>query len=120
MTPLFVITDNTYLTICFCILFVIIFSSAFYIFRKRKRYLLKYGVKVEGVVFRIDREAGPEMNDRGYYIPVIRFETKQGEWITEPTQGFHTSIASHEEGDKVEVYYDPSDPKEFEIKRMET
>ena len=77
-----------------------------------------HGIKAEGVVFDFERNAsiqfgGDDTFSNNPPYPVIRFVTSSGEWITEKY-----SIASniYEKGQKVEVIYDPDNPKEFIIK----
>ncbi|WP_295791467.1 DUF3592 domain-containing protein [Mucilaginibacter sp.] len=83
---------------------------------ERKKILAK-GVKVEGVVFDIeknwDMDAGDTSTSTQYY-PVIRYVTAEKEWVTkkyEVTGGLNL----YKVGDKVTVVYDPDEIEHFII-----
>jgi len=83
---------------------------------ERKKILAK-GVKVEGVVFDIeknwDMDAGDTSSTTQYY-PVIRYVTAEKEWVTkkyEVTGGLNL----YKVGDKVTVVYDPDEIEHFII-----
>jgi len=83
---------------------------------ERKKILAK-GVKVEGVVFDIeknwDMDAGDTSSTTQYY-PVIRYVTAEKEWVTnkyEVTGGLNLYTV----GDKVNVVYDPDEIEHFII-----
>jgi len=88
---------------------------------KHKKILAK-GVKVEGVVFDIeknwDMDAGDTSSTTQYY-PVIRYVTTEKEWVTkkyEVTGGLNLYKVS----DKVTVVYDPDEIEHFIIDDRET
>ena len=72
---------------------------------KRKR-VLSNGVTVEGIIFQFDRSR--DTND----FPVIRFTTKDGIWITEPSDDAPLPFLL-KQGQKVSVTYNFENPKEF-------
>lgn len=83
-----------------------------------RRKLLKTGVRVEGIVFRIEYERSID-NKGGTYYPVIRFVTAEKEWVTEQ-YGIGSSPSAYNEGDKVNVVYDTADIKHFIIDNWQT
>lgn len=85
---------------------------------KRKK-LLAAGIQAEGVVFQLnyvnDISVDTSSGSTGMYYPVIRFLTKENEWITQQYDiGRYPSV--YKEGDKVVIFYDPTDPTNFIIK----
>ncbi|SDD48110.1 Protein of unknown function [Mucilaginibacter pineti] len=78
-----------------------------------RRKLIKTGVKVNGVVFRIEESTDDETNSSMYY-PVIRYLTEDKEWITE-TYKLGSRPSVYKEGDSVSVIYDPANYKHFII-----
>jgi len=83
---------------------------------ERKKILAK-GVKVEGVVFDIeknwDMDAGDTSSTTQYY-PIVRYVTTEKEWVTkkyEVTGGLNL----YKVGDKVTVVYDPGEIEHFII-----
>ena len=75
------------------------------------RKLKEFGVKAEGVVFRL--EQSNNARDQTYY-PVIRFLTAEKEWITKRYDGATTS-GKYKEGDKVNILYNNDDAENFII-----
>ncbi|MEO6633905.1 MAG: DUF3592 domain-containing protein [Mucilaginibacter sp.] len=82
-----------------------------------RKKILAQGVKVEGIVFDIeknwDMDAGDTSTTTQYY-PVIRYVTVEKEWVTkkyEVTGGLNL----YKVGDRVPVVYDPSDIEHFII-----
>ena len=75
-----------------------------------RRKLLKNGVKVEGIVFELDRS----MDNKGsvMYYPIIRFVTLEKEWVTKRLE-IGTRPSAYREGEKVKVIYDPEDIEHF-------
>jgi hypothetical protein len=77
----------------------------------KRRKLVKTGIKVAGVVFRMEEEF--KVKSFSYY-PVIRYVTLEKEWITE-RYDVGSSPAAYKEGDTVKVIYDTVDNKQFII-----
>jgi hypothetical protein len=79
-----------------------------------RRKLLKIGIKVEGVVFKIEEE----QDKRGIsYYPVIRYVTLEKEWITKK-YNTGTNPPAYKEGDTVNVIYDPIDKEHFIVDNL--
>ena len=76
--------------------------------KDERKKLISNGIRVPGVVHQMDYSGG---NSSSCY-PVIRFVTLEAEWITE-TYRVDPGLASYEEGDNVNVIYDPADHKHF-------
>jgi hypothetical protein len=73
--------------------------------------LISTGEKSEAVVFKNNfRRTG---RDGGMYYPVVRFLTKDKEWITKELSIGQTPAM--QEGSKIKVIYDPDIPTEVEI-----
>lgn len=81
--------------------------------KKKRNELEKSGEKAEGIIFEFSN-AGTGANDSAYQLPVIRFLTQKGEWITEE---YFVSSVFHTKGQKVQVLYDPQNPKKFIIEK---
>lgn len=84
-----------------------------------RKVLQSEGTQAEGVVFEVnyvsDIAVDTSTGSMGMYYPVIRFLTKENEWITRQYNiGRYPS--AYREGDKVVVFYDPDDPTSFIIK----
>jgi hypothetical protein len=79
-----------------------------------RRKLLKTGVKVEGVVFQLEKLTSFGKKPSTLYYPVIRYVTLDKEWITEK-YGVGTNPSAYKEGEIVKVIYDPADYKHFII-----
>ncbi|OJW18284.1 DUF3592 domain-containing protein [Mucilaginibacter sp. 44-25] len=72
------------------------------------------GIKVEGVVFSIERNDGLRVGNRiepDYYV-TIRYTTTDNLWITKRYDEIRDALTLSE-GDKVKVIYNPADPEEF-------
>jgi len=88
---------------------------------KNKRSVLSLrGVHVEGIIFDFTHDKkgfyiGSQNNNDSNLIkiPIIRFTTGTGEWITEK---YSISTSSYKQGQKVAVIYNPDNPKEFMLK----
>jgi hypothetical protein len=86
---------------------------------KKQNRISDHGVKAEGVVFDLEGDSDVRYSnsdlstDRPLFYPVIRFVTSSGEWITEK---YSISSNFYKKGQKVEVTYDPENPKEFILK----
>jgi hypothetical protein len=83
----------------------------------KRSSLKESGEKAEGVIFRVEgRQGGPAVGagTRGPIVQV-RFVTRSKEWITGTVeQKYQVSFSGqYKEGDPVDIYYDPSDPKVF-------
>ncbi len=96
-----------------------VFFIVFGIAKSQERdSFLKNGIKTEGVVFKIEKRYSMTNNDVLYH-PVIRYVTKQKDWITEEYDiGNYPCL--YNEGDKVTVIYDPIDNKKFIINDKST
>lgn len=74
--------------------------------------LLTNGKKAKAIIFKNNyRSAGA--NDGGTYYPVVRFLTDKQEWITQELSIGYSP--AKKEGTRMEVIYDPEDPKTVEI-----
>jgi hypothetical protein len=80
--------------------------------------LIDKGERVEGIIFDFLNDDGSivtvstgDTDFRARY-PRIRFVTKSGEWITKQYQVTHTFL---KQGDKVTVFYDPANPRNFHV-----
>jgi hypothetical protein len=80
-----------------------------------RRKLLKTGIRVQGVVFRLDESWDSE--GRTLYHPVIRFVTLEQEWITKKLE-IGTRPSLYREGEDVKVIYDPTDNERFIIDNL--
>ena len=88
---------------------IITIALGLYQYFKSKR-LLQTGTFVEGIVY--ENTTGSTSSDNATtYYPVVRFVTKQEEWITEKSSvsGFY------KKGQIVKICYSPDNPKEFVI-----
>ncbi|HEK18849.1 DUF3592 domain-containing protein [Mucilaginibacter sp.] len=91
-----------------------IFLFTGYIYTRRNRMLYDKGIKVEGVVFSIERNDGLRVGNRiepDYYV-TIRYTTTDNLWITKRYDEIRDALTLSE-GDKVKVIYNPADPEEF-------
>ena len=71
--------------------------------------MAQIGESAEGVVFDlVHKSEGVDEGNTTY--PIIRFVTRNGEWITEQNS---TSSLFVKKEKKVEVLYNPENPKEF-------
>lgn len=80
---------------------------------KKDKQITRKGENAEGTIF--DFTAEPQRSPDDYMplnYPIIRFVTKQGEWITEK---YHISHTRMKQGDKVQVTYNPANPREFYV-----
>ncbi len=80
---------------------------------KKDKQITQKGEKTEGTIFDFTEE--PQRSSDNYVplnYPIIRFVTKEGEWITEK---YHVSHTRMKQGDKVQVIYDPANPREFYV-----
>lgn len=95
------------------IIFLLIAVGIYINFQK----ILKQGVAAEGIIFSIQKDStGGNIQ---LSLPVIRFTTLSGEWITEIYKvglfpGFYKA------GDKVTVVYDADNRKNFVLKSRYT
>src|SRR5690606_10538750 len=82
-----------------------------------KSLLMNTGVHAEGIIFRLDGMQGGHPTNFGLHNAnvQVRFVTKSMEWITGPLrQDFQISFSGqYKEGDKVDIYYNPSKPNDF-------
>ena len=78
------------------------------------------GVKVEGVVFDMERDPaltisiGTDSGSNRSYYPIVRFVTADKEWVTQKYD-IGSYPAAYDIGDKVNIIYDTGDPKHFII-----
>ncbi|MBV9962650.1 MAG: hypothetical protein JO072_10420 [Parafilimonas sp.] len=78
----------------------------------------KNGIEVEGIVFDLQASSSAITNVNASY-PIIRFLTKENEWITEKSDigvipGFYKS------GEKLIIVYENGNPKNFYIKNAKS
>ncbi len=99
------------------LLIIILIGIAMIVFGSYKlneyKDLIKLGTRAEGVVFDIENEYFQRDGNTTYY-PIIRFTTKENEWVTE-RYGIGSSPSSYEIGESVNIIYDSSDSKKFVI-----
>jgi len=84
-----------------------------------RRKLLKSGIKVDGVVFRLEERLSSGTDRMLLYYPVIRYVTLDKNWITEE-YGVGSNPSVYKEGDIVKIIYDPADQKHFIIDNFST
>jgi len=111
--------DNQLITDLIISLFGVIFVVLGFSKRSQRSALLKDGIKTEGVVFRVEQSnsisigvGNTDTQDISYY-PVIRYVTKENEWITEKYDIGAGILNKYNEGDKVTVIYDPANNTKF-------
>jgi hypothetical protein len=80
--------------------------------RLKIKKLSAEGEIAEGIVY--DIIESDNIDSRAYY-PVIRFLTREQEWITEE-YGISATSNRFKKGQKVHVFYHPDNPKIFLIK----
>jgi hypothetical protein len=73
--------------------------------------------RVEGEYVRSRSEHGVKIEGKYRYRPAIRFETPSGESI-EFISGIAMRPAPYEVGERVEVIYDPQNPRQAQINRF--
>ena len=98
---------------------IIVFVASF-IFYKNYKWsisLKKTGIRTTGIVLSIETEYGSGEDDSNIQVPVTRFVTKDGIWITGKNQGINYTFSPFREGEIVSVYYDSNNPKEFIIEK---
>ena len=90
---------------------IAIVKSCFHV--SNKSNLKETGIPVDGIVFTQSADSVDDVNKK----VVIRFVTKNQEWITEPIkqdfQIFYTG--QYKDGDHVNVFYNPAAPTEFYV-----
>jgi hypothetical protein len=98
--------------------FSLIFASVLAVFYKiynRAGTLKKDGIKTTGVVFDIELNSMDGDVKSMLQIPVIRFVTKDGTWITHKKEGINYTTSPFKKGMEVYVYYNAKNPTEFII-----
>ena len=87
-----------------------VLAGAFYLYQDKQEFL-KRAHTVQGTVV----DLIPKRSDNSTtYAPVVSFKTKKGEEITY-TSSVSSNPPSYNEGETVEILYDPSDPKDASI-----
>lgn len=76
---------------------------------REKSRLKNYGIKVKGIVYSLELNRKSQV-----YYPVVRFRTKQQEWITKKMD-FGTNPPQYAEGSRVDLIYDPDEPENVDI-----
>ena len=80
-------------------------------FRKKGKRIIDNGIEVEGIVFDFVNDLDRASTDRvSTPMPLIRFVTKDGVWMTEKGDWGSTSLNLE---DKVIVVYNADNPKQF-------
>jgi Protein of unknown function (DUF3592) len=86
----------------------------------KNEHLKKNGLKTEGIIFQVDIQnassADSELNSTEQNV-LVRFTTNADEWITEPISQDHaiSFAGQYKQGDKLIIYYNPTNPKEFYV-----
>lgn len=79
---------------------------------QKGNHLTANGKTAKAVIFKNVYERSGS-SGQGFYHPVVRFKTDQGEWVTQKLGiGY---LPAKAEGTKLEVIYDPEDPTNVEI-----
>lgn len=89
----------------------IMMIAAFFVHSKKVKRLNTNGIAVEGIVFDL-------VVSDGASNPVIRFLTTEELWITE-TYDIGTLPTHFKRGQKVNVVYNPEDPRDFILRSDE-
>lgn len=76
---------------------------------REKNSLQDWGIKTEGIIYSLEHS-----RHNGIYYPVVRFKTKEQQWITKKLD-FGTNPPQHAEGSKVNLIYDPEEPENVNI-----
>jgi len=74
--------------------------------------MIANGMEAEGIIFDMVTRSGAY---GGANHPVVRFLTRDDVWITE-TYDIGSSVTFLKRGEKLNVIYNPEDPKEFILK----
>ena|ERR1700759_4216703 len=92
------------------------FSIVGYLKMKEVKKLKKSGIRVDGTVFSIEFEpptySSSGNSNSGLYYPVIRYVTREKEWVTKKYEVGHYP-GKYNEGETVPVLYDPGNINEF-------
>jgi hypothetical protein len=86
----------------------------------RTEKLAKTGERCKGIIFKLERKSETGFNTIDSTLKnkiTVRFVTQKQEWITEDlnTDSMLTWTGQFEEGQTVEVIYDPNNPTDFTI-----
>jgi hypothetical protein len=77
--------------------------------------LVKTGIKVDGIVFKLEKRRGSGSGANTLYHPVIRYVTLEDkEWITEE-YGIGTDPPMYKEGETIKIIYDRAYNRHFII-----
>lgn len=76
---------------------------------REKSHLRNWGIKTEGIIYSLEQSRHDEV-----YYPVVRFKTKEQQWITRKLD-FGTNPPRYAEGSKVNLIYDPDEPENVDI-----
>ena len=80
------------------------------------KFIERNGVEVEGIVF--DSQTS-STTDTNVSYPIIRFLTKENDWITEESK-IGTIPGLYKSGEKLTVVYENGNPKNFYIKNIKS
>jgi hypothetical protein len=79
------------------------------------RKINKNGINAEGIIFDLHQSIDIENNYATSVYPIVRFLTKNKEWITKPTNiGVFPGI--YKQGKAVQIVYQENNPNNFYIK----
>lgn len=78
---------------------------------QKGNHLLTNGKIAEAIIFKNNYQTS--RNGGKVYYPVVRFITDKQEWITQELSTGYSP--AKEEGEKLQVIYDPEDPSKVEI-----
>lgn len=92
---------------------LILLTMAFYVYRNTQKFIEKANVTKGIVVELIVYESG----DGNTYRPVVLFMTKEGKYIKFSPSG-SSNPPTCEEGEIVEVLYDPLDPNKAKVNKF--
>ncbi len=89
--------------------------------KKNSHTLQTTGIKAEGIVYSVEQNTRRQKAD--IELPVVydgvtvRFTTEKGEWITEKIQQDFSLFftGQYKNGQKLELYYDPENPRNFHV-----
>jgi hypothetical protein len=95
------------------------------LFANSNKQLLATGLRVEGIIFKLDYQPTGSIQSSGETITkdkiTVRFTTQTKEWITADlnTNGIFLFPGQFKEGQSVSVVYDPANPTDFTLENLQ-